>query len=104
MSGERMGDEFSVFRFQISVCQPPLRPKPLGTGLVTHSNGSKYNRPEDMHLWSCGTTTFDLIQVEDVYAKDEKVLANKNSVKFFSQNLGVLFNCNVLDVLLPKLS
>ena len=22
----------------------PLRPKPLGTGLVTHSSGSKYNR------------------------------------------------------------
>ena len=32
--------------------------------------------PEDIHLWSCGTTTFDLMQVEDVYAKDEKVLAN----------------------------
>ena len=30
--------------------------------------------PEDMHLWSCGTTTFDSIHVEDVYAKDEKVL------------------------------
>ena len=30
---------------------------------------------EDMQLWSCGTTTFDLIRVEDVYAKDEKVLA-----------------------------
>ncbi len=30
--------------------------------------------PEDMHLWSCGTTTFDFQQVEDVYAKDEKVL------------------------------
>ena len=33
-------------------------------------------QPEDMHLWSCGTTTFDFIQVEDVYAKDEKVLEN----------------------------
>ena len=32
--------------------------------------------PEDMHLWSCGTTTFDLIQVEDVYAKEQKVLEN----------------------------
>lgn len=32
--------------------------------------------PEDMQLWSCGTTVFDLIQVEDVYAKDEKVLEN----------------------------
>ncbi len=32
--------------------------------------------PEDIHLWSCGTTTFDFIQVEDVYAKDEKVLEN----------------------------
>ena len=30
--------------------------------------------PEDMHLWCCGTTTFDFIEVEDVYAKDEKVL------------------------------
>lgn len=30
--------------------------------------------PEDMHLWSCGTTTFDFTGVEDVYAKDEKVL------------------------------
>ena len=29
---------------------------------------------EDMHLWSCGTTTFDSLHVEDVYAKDEKVL------------------------------
>lgn len=32
--------------------------------------------PEDMHLWSCGTTTFDLIQVEDVYAVNNKVLEN----------------------------
>ena len=32
--------------------------------------------PEDIQLWSCGTTTFDLIQVEDVYAKDEKILEN----------------------------
>ncbi|MBE6717843.1 MAG: hypothetical protein E7574_01115 [Ruminococcaceae bacterium] len=30
--------------------------------------------PEDMHLWSCGTTTFDFHQVEDVYAMDDKVL------------------------------
>lgn len=30
--------------------------------------------PEDMQLWCCGTTTFDFQQVEDVYAKDEKVL------------------------------
>lgn len=30
--------------------------------------------PEDISLWSCGTTTFDLIHVEDVYAKDDKVL------------------------------
>ena len=29
----------------------------------------------DISLWCCGTTTFDLIQVEDVYARDEKVLA-----------------------------
>ena len=32
-------------------------------------------QPEDMHLWSCGSTTFDFISVEDVYAKDDKVLA-----------------------------
>ena len=32
--------------------------------------------PEDMSLWCCGTTTFDFVQVEDVYAKDEKVLEN----------------------------
>lgn len=32
--------------------------------------------PDDMSLWCCGTTTFDFVQVEDVYAKDEKVLAN----------------------------
>ena len=32
--------------------------------------------PEDISLWTCGTTTFDYIQVEDVYAKDEKVLEN----------------------------
>lgn len=31
-------------------------------------------KPEDMHLWSCDTTTLDYQQVEDVYAKDEKVL------------------------------
>ena len=30
--------------------------------------------PEDISLWSCGTTTFDFIQVEDVHAKDDKVL------------------------------
>ena len=33
-------------------------------------------QPEDISLWSCGTTTFDFIQVEDVYAKDGKVLEN----------------------------
>ncbi len=31
---------------------------------------------EDMQFWSCGTTTFDFQQVEDVYAKDDKVLGN----------------------------
>ena len=30
--------------------------------------------PENMALCCCGTTTFDLIQVDDVYVKDEKVL------------------------------
>ena len=33
-------------------------------------------QPEDISLWSCGTTTFDFTGVEDVYAKDEKVLEN----------------------------
>lgn len=32
--------------------------------------------PEDMHLWCCGTTTFDFTGVEDVYAKDDKILEN----------------------------
>ena len=32
--------------------------------------------PEDISLWSCGTTTFDFIGVEDVYAKGKKVLEN----------------------------
>ena len=37
---------FSVSRFPFSHFRLsyPLRPKPLGTGLVTHSSGSKYNR------------------------------------------------------------
>lgn len=30
---------------------------------------------EDVQLWVCGTTTFDSLMVEDVYAKDENVLA-----------------------------
>ena len=30
--------------------------------------------PEDISLWCCGTTTFDAVQVENVYVKDEKVL------------------------------
>ena len=30
--------------------------------------------PDDISLWCCGTTTFDSQQVEDVYAKDDKVL------------------------------
>ena len=29
---------------------------------------------DDIDLWVCGTTTFDLLQVEDVYAKDEIIL------------------------------
>ena len=33
-------------------------------------------QPEDISLWCCGTTTFDFIGVEDVYAKDDKVLEN----------------------------
>lgn len=32
--------------------------------------------PEDISFWCCGTTTFDFVQVEDVYAKDDKVLEN----------------------------
>ena len=32
--------------------------------------------PEDISLWSCGITTFDFTGVEDVYAKDDKVLEN----------------------------
>ena len=31
-------------------------------------------KPEDISLWSCGTTTFDSTRVEDVYAGDEKNL------------------------------
>ena len=31
---------------------------------------------ENISLWSCGTTTFDFIHVEDVYAKVEKILEN----------------------------
>ena len=30
----------------------------------------------DISLWSCGTTTFDSIGVEDVYIRNEKVLDN----------------------------
>ena len=30
--------------------------------------------PEDISLWCCGTTTFDSIQVENVYAKGNEVL------------------------------
>ncbi len=30
--------------------------------------------PEDISLWVCGTTTFDSLTVEDVYARDENVL------------------------------
>jgi len=30
--------------------------------------------PEDMHLWACGNTVFGELEVEDVYAKDEKVI------------------------------
>ena len=32
--------------------------------------------PEDISLWCCCTTTFDFTKVEDVYAKDDKVLEN----------------------------
>ena len=32
--------------------------------------------PEDMHLWACGSTVFGEVEVEDVYAKDEKVIEN----------------------------
>lgn len=31
--------------------------------------------PEDISLWVCGTTTFDALTVDDVYAKDETILA-----------------------------
>lgn len=29
--------------------------------------------PTDIHLWCCGTTTFDFIRVDDLYVKDDKV-------------------------------
>ena len=32
--------------------------------------------PEDIHLWARGTTMFDQIVVDDIYAKNEKVLEN----------------------------
>lgn len=31
-------------------------------------------KPGDMHLWSCGKTAFAELEVENVYARDEKVL------------------------------
>ena len=31
-------------------------------------------QPEDIELWICGATEFDSVRVEDVYARDEKVL------------------------------
>ena len=31
--------------------------------------------PEDMSLWACGKTVFGQLEVEDVYARDEMVLA-----------------------------
>lgn len=33
-------------------------------------------KPKDIQLWICGTTTFDAIQTEDVYARDDNVLEN----------------------------
>ena len=33
-------------------------------------------KPGDISLWSCDTTTFDTMQVENVYARDENVLEN----------------------------
>ncbi len=33
-------------------------------------------QPEDISLWACGTTTFDLMGVDDIYAKDDKILDN----------------------------
>lgn len=32
--------------------------------------------PEDISLWMCGTTTFDALTVDNVYARDEKVFEN----------------------------
>ena len=32
--------------------------------------------PEEMHLWACGKTVFGQLEAEDVYAKDETILAN----------------------------
>ena len=32
-------------------------------------------KPEDMHLWACGFTKFGSIQIQDIYAKNEKTLA-----------------------------
>ena len=31
-------------------------------------------QPDDIHLWCCGTTTFDTLQVQDVYAKEQAAL------------------------------
>ena len=32
--------------------------------------------PKDISFWSCGKTTFDQIEVEDVYVKDNEILDN----------------------------
>ena len=32
--------------------------------------------PEDIHLWARGTTSFDQIVVDDIYAQNEKTLEN----------------------------
>ena len=31
--------------------------------------------PQHIGLWMCGTTTFDTLEIDDVYARDENALA-----------------------------
>ncbi len=61
--------------WQFGAVYAATEPKVDGVPTAWEPYCSSALNPEDISLWVCGTTTFDALTVEDVYAQDEKVLA-----------------------------
>lgn len=69
----RAAEEINCFEVVFMVSNPKL--DTMTDELMPHCSSAL--KPENVHIWSCGTTTTsNYVGVEDIYVKDEKIFLN----------------------------